>query len=145
MDRTNHIENVRIERASDQDINLLLKMNYDLMDDEKFDRPLPEEKLIERWKEFLTDNFLTLLIKIENEVVGYSVIHDHPHPKYIRHFFIKRDFRRKGIGTKAINLILEYLNVNEMDVDVMFWNLDGLLFWKSLGFKERYIGLTYKN
>ena len=136
--------NITIAKATNQDIDLLFSINQQLIIDEDYDRPLTDEKLNERWKQFFTEIYIDFFIKVENEIVGYSVIHNHQTPKYIRHFYVQKEYRRKGIGKKAFYLILNELDVKEIDVDVMYWNQSGLSFWKSLGFHERYIGLDLK-
>ena len=130
--------------ATKNDIPDLSVMNKHLMEDEKFDRPLNDEDLNKRWNEFLgLDRYKVILFKLKNDIIGYAVIHMDQTPLYLRHFFIKREFRRKGYGTGSFHKMLDFLNTTTMDLDVMSWNERGLQFWKSLGFTERCKILTF--
>ena len=55
-------------------------------------------------------------------------------------FIGKKDSRNKGYGTEAIKLILEYgfkyLNLNNIDLDVMEFNPRAIACYKKCGFKE---------
>ncbi len=76
---------------------------------------------------------------IEEEVIGYALVNLNRDPYYLIDFFISRNHRRGGKGTKAFNILLEKLNTKSIDLDVFCWNKRGRKFWESLGFKERAI------
>jgi RimJ/RimL family protein N-acetyltransferase len=135
---------LNINEAEISQINLLVEMNKKLVNDENYDRPLSHEKLVERWHSFFSDKYRIYIFEKDSKIVGYCVIHDDQDPKYIRHFYIKDEFRGKNLGRTAFELLLKELNVSEIDLDVMHWNKDGIAFWKALGFKERYLGMTFK-
>jgi len=130
--------------AREDQIELLIQMNQDLVNDETYDRPPSQEKLKERWISFFTDKYKVFLFHVDDQISGYCVVHSYDEPKYLRHFFIVESFRRQGVGKKAFNSLLDILGVDEIDLDVMVWNEMGIRFWKALGFKERYMGMTYK-
>lgn len=135
-----------MEHAKESDMDLLYKMNLDLMEDEQYDRVPSEEDLKKRWKEFfLHVKYGIYLFRVESDVVGYAIVHLDETPKYLRHFFISRDFRRQGYGTECFNLLLKTLEIDKIDLDVMSWNERGQGFWKSLGFRERCKVMTYEN
>ena len=134
-----------VEPASVSDRELLLDMNRQLMEDEKYDRVPAEEVLSRRWDEFLSlDRFGVYLFRTaDSRVAGYAVVHLDEEPRYLRHFFIRREERRHGYGTAAFHALLETLDVRRMDLDVMSWNERGRGFWKSLGFTERCRMMAY--
>lgn len=41
-------------------------------------------------------------------------------------------------------MLLQYLDIKEIDLEVLPWNKDGLAFWKHLGFNETCIAMRYK-
>ena len=130
--------NIILSEAVQDNLEVLLGMNKNLIEDEKYDRPLKEDKLIERWNSFLTQTkYKVFLFKINSDIIGYAVVHINQEPLYLRHFFIKRKYRRKGHGTECFNKLLSRLKTTEIDLDVMSWNKPGLKFWISLGFTER--------
>jgi ribosomal protein S18 acetylase RimI-like enzyme len=133
-----------ITGASEDDIPGLFIMNKQLMEDEEFDRPLNDENLRKRWEEFLTQNkYQVLLFILEDDIIGYAVVHMDQSPLYLRHFFIKREFRRMGNGSNCFHEMLNHLNTSTIDLDVMSWNERGFKFWKSLGFTERCKIMTF--
>lgn len=134
-----------LQKAEPGQLELLLEMNLALMEAERYDRPLSRESLRERWESFLSDErFAVFLFMLNGRIAGYSVIHVNDEPKYIRHFYIKSDYRGQGAGRAAFEELLLELKADEIDLDVMAWNGGGVAFWKSLGFKERTLGLNFK-
>ena len=134
---------ITISEARETDIPGLFEMNKRLMEDERFDRPLDDERLMERWHSFFDkEKYKVLLFRLEQDVAGYAVLHINQEPLYLRHFFIDRQYRRKGLGTECFGRMMEYMNAGKMDLDVMYWNERGYAFWKSLGFTERCIMMS---
>ena len=56
---------------------------------------------------------------------------------YLRQFLIERTYRRNHFGKKAIELLLQELEVNSLDIEVLSWNEVGIKFWENCGFIER--------
>jgi ribosomal protein S18 acetylase RimI-like enzyme len=63
---------------------------------------------------------------------------------FLRHFFISRRHRRKGIGTQAFRALREELwkGANRIDLHVLIENQRAVDFWHSLGFMEYQFGMT---
>lgn len=59
---------------------------------------------------------------------------------WIKQLSILPEYRRRGIGTRAMDVLLKYAvrshNVREVYLSVAEKNIAGLLFWKKLGFYE---------
>lgn len=135
---------ITVKDAAPEDFPHLLLMNKQLMEDEQFDRPLSDDGLKKRWDEFLAgDRYRVLLFEEEKNTIGYAVVHMDRTPLYLRHFFIKREFRKRGYGTESFHKMLDFLNTGAIDLDVMSWNDRGYRFWRSLGFTERCKLLTF--
>ncbi len=130
-------------RACDKtDISLLVEMNLELHQDERHDYIPPVKELERRLNEALDQGVKIYFFMENGEIIGYSavkVLVYENYPPYIWHFFIKREHRRKGLGTLAIEQLMKELNTDSLDLDVFVWNERGRSFWKSLGFKERAI------
>lgn len=136
-----HIE---IRTADESNKALLFEMNHHLMEDERYDRPPSEEDLKKRWIDFINlPRYGVYLFEENGDVVGYAIVHLDETPRYLRHFFISRSHRRKGLGTTCFNKLLEYLQTETIDLDVMSWNERGYDFWKSMGFTERCRVMAY--
>ncbi len=80
---------------------------------------------------------------VENDTIGYALVNIKQNPLYLRHFFICREFRRKGYGKLAFKRLLQLLGTDTIDIEVMVWNETGKCFWKSLGFEERSIYMRF--
>jgi len=135
---------ITIREATEAHGDHLFKMNHHLMEDEKYDRTPSDGDLKKRWREFLSlERFGVYLFEENDVIVGYAIVHLDESPPYLRHFFISRDHRRKGLGTLCFKTLLGYLKTDSIDLDVMSWNERGYEFWKSLGFTERCRVMTY--
>jgi GNAT superfamily N-acetyltransferase len=136
---------ISIREAGEEHTSSLFNMNKQLMEDEQYDRALSDEDLQKRWTSFLSELRYRVLLFLESgDVIGYAVVHMDQEPLYLRHFFIKREYRKKGYGTKSFNTMLEYLDTDTIDLDVMSWNQRGYDFWRSLGFQERCKMMSYR-
>jgi RimJ/RimL family protein N-acetyltransferase len=124
------------------DIPTLMEMNLDLHKEEKHDYIPPPGEIERRLREALDNGVKIFFFIKDGEIVGYSavkvLVYQH-YPPYIWHFFIKKEHRRKGFGTLAIELLMKRLKTDSLDLDVFIWNEMGRSFWKSLGFRERAI------
>ena len=62
---------------------------------------------------------------------------------FLRHFFVQRVQRRKGVGREAMRLLLSDVFPQNARVllDVLYDNQGARDFWKKLGFKEHCLTL----
>ena len=131
---------MELKACDKNDIPLLVEMNLELHQDEKHDYIPPVQELERRLREAMDQGVKIYFFIYNGEIVGYTavkvLVYEH-YPPYIWHFFIKREHRRKGLGTLAIELLLKELKTDSLDLDVFVWNERGRSFWKSLGFRER--------
>jgi GNAT superfamily N-acetyltransferase len=136
---------MEIKIGTSGDIPLLAKMNQRLIEDEKAETNLNLRQLEERMNSFISSEYKAFLFFQNEKVIGYALCNTSKFPVYLRQFFICRDERRKGYGKQAFQMLLNYLNTHEIDIDVYFHNIQGIAFWESLGFKKRYCGMRYKD
>ncbi len=135
---------MRIVRCSIEDISSLALTNKHLIEDEGSDNPMSVEELEDRMRGFLSSDYNAYYF-IEDEItIGYALIKHTSSPLYLRQFYIDREYRRKHYGKQAFYMLLDFLNTTEIDVDVLMDNEVGLKFWRSLGFKAKYISMRYK-
>lgn len=116
---------IRLENASESDLDLLARLNKQLIEDEQHDNPMNVDELKERMRQFLNTHYKAYLFKAGDDVKGYALVDHSRDPLYLRHFFICRDSRRQGLGTAAFHLLLQELKTDTIDVEVMWWNERG--------------------
>lgn len=102
---------------------------------------------IQRW--FDTGTFQGAIFLVDEKAIGYLLYEHRPvhvdlrasESVYIRQFFISRESRRKGHGTKAFETFLRELVPEQASVslDVKVSNPSGQRFWETLGFPAKTI------
>lgn len=135
---------MRIVRCSIEDISSLALMNKHLIEDEGSDNPMSVEELEDRMRGFLSSDYNAYFFVEDEITIGYALIKHTSSPLYLRQFYIGREYRRKHYGKQVFYMLLDFLNTNEIDVDVLTDNEIGLKFWRNFGFKARYISMRYK-
>lgn len=120
------------------------------------DSPMKEEY----FKDLLNNKDVKLFVieNLENsEIVGYSNLKLMNTPNidivvkskyiYIDDFCIKQAYKRKGIGKKLFNFILEYAKeqcVDSVQLNVWSFNEDAIEFYKFMGMKERNVRMEMR-
>ena len=132
---------MKIKTCTNKDLKLLATLNKQLIEDEKHDNKMNLKELEERMKNFIQSDYKAYLFYDEKNVYGYALINFKKDPLYLRQFFIKRNMRRKGIGTKAFKLLREKLENKNIEIEVLWWNKRAITFWKNLGFENRSIAM----
>ena len=134
---------MKIIRCSKEDIPQLAVYNKQLIEDEKSDNPMSVPELEKRMENFLNTEYDAYFFEVDKAIVGYALVKKSCSPLYLRQFFISREYRKNHCGTEAFHALLNYLNVDSIDIEVLSGNEPGNRFWESLGFKEvsRYMRL----
>jgi RimJ/RimL family protein N-acetyltransferase len=133
-----------IIECTEKDIELLAKMNKQLIEDEKANNIMDITQLENRMNDFFNNGYKAFFFKNKEKIIGYALCDMTKDPKYLRQFFIKRDERRKHYGKNAFNKLLEKLETKEIEIDVLKWNEEGVKFWGKMGFKEQWKRMNYK-
>lgn len=152
-------------------VSLLAGMHRMLMEDEEAEEPrewrdleqqvpglyrkLGEERVADwietRKQEFMRKQMARWLdadhrgycFVVDGTIVGYALVEMGKTPLYLRHFFIRREFRRRGHGKEAFGALLAYLETDTIDLDVFVWNERGRAFWRSLGLADRAVLMRF--
>ena len=135
---------IKIKECTENDIELLAKMNKQLIEDEKTNNLMNITQLENRMKDFLKNGYKAFFFIIEEEIIGYALCDITKEPIYLKQFFINRKERRKHYGKNAFNELLKKLETKEIEIDVLKWNEDGIKFWENIGFKEQWKRMKYK-
>jgi GNAT superfamily N-acetyltransferase len=101
-------------------------------------------ELKSRMKMFLETDYVAYFFTEDADIIGYALIKFNSDPIYLRQFLIERKYRRRHLGKKALELLLDELKTNTIDIEVLSRNEAGLKFWENCGFVERsrYMRLT---
>lgn len=135
---------ISARRASDDDLDALAVMNRQLIEDEGHENDMSLEQLRARMRGFVRSDYEAYVFEEDEAVVGYALVNRAEEPLYLRQFFIRREERRRGLGTLAFSSLLAELKADTIDVDVLVWNRQGIEFWRSLGFEERSIRMRFR-
>lgn len=134
--------------ATLDDIELLAKLNEQLIEDEPSSTNLTCQQLSQRMREWLQGNYRAVLFEENGTVVAYTLYctgERTPGERFyfVRQFFVSRDHRRKGIGTEAVRLLSSEIipSTEHLVLDVLYHNESGRRFWKAVGFTEHCITL----
>lgn len=143
---------MEIKKCTLDDTETLAQLNKQLIEDEKSDNPMTLEELEYRMERFITTEYdAYFFVEDANEegakcgeILGYALVKNSCTPLYLRQFFIKREHRKKHLGTEAFQLLKAHLKADTLDIEVLSWNEAGMKFWQSLGFCERSRYMRYQ-
>ena len=135
---------MQIQKCTMKDVPKLALLNKQLIDDEKSDNPMNINELENRMKGFLETDYSAYFFIEDSQIIGYALIKNTSNTVYLRQFLIDRNYRKQHYGTQAFQMLLQYLDIKEIDLEVLPWNKDGLAFWKHCGFNETCIAMRYK-
>lgn len=135
---------MQIQKCTMADVSKLALLNKQLIDDEKSDNSMSIKELESRMKGFLETDYSAYFFIEDSQIIGYALIRNTSSPVYLRQFLIDRNYRKHHYGTQAFQMLLQYLDVKEIDLEVLPWNKGGLDFWRHCGFHETCIAMRYK-
>lgn len=145
------IENVKIRRASESDLQQIVKLSEKLGRDESamdsMVSPLPSEFQNPSWilKNIKGENTVVFVAEANGKIVGYSlgwVSQPWSYKAkrgYICDCFVEKSYRRRGIGKALVKAMLEWFKskgVECVEADIYSANIPSLAMFKGLGFKE---------
>lgn len=135
---------MQIQKCTMMDVPKLALLNKQLIEDEKGDNLMNINELESRMKGFLETDYSAYFFIEDSQIIGYALIRNTGNPVYLRQFLIDRDYRKHHYGTQAFHMLVQYLELKEIDLEVLPWNKNGLAFWKHCGFREVSIAMRYK-
>ncbi len=136
-----------IYKAHPQDCHLLAKMNHQLIRDEGHRNPMNQTQLSRRMKKWLEGEYTAYLFTEREKIIGYCLYRKEKGFIYIRHFYIERVNRKRGLGRRAFNKMRKEVwdKTPVLRMDVLVDNRIGLHFWKALGFQDYSLTMERNN
>lgn len=135
---------IQLRIATSADSEYLLEMSYQLLEDEGLEEDI---SMIERQavlQEWIEDGWSILLILKDHQIAGYMIYRkqreefpSHEQTVFVREFFVRREYRRRGVGRSAFELIVnEYIPRDvTITLNVPAANHTALRFWQEKGFE----------
>jgi predicted acetyltransferase len=114
--------------------------------------PMTSEQLLSRMRAWWESGWDLWVILRNLQPVGYALGQLRPdeyQPSqqdfYLRQFYINENFRRQGLGKKAIELIVELYSdrTSTLVLEVLAANSPGRRFWEAVGFQA--VSITMKH
>jgi GNAT superfamily N-acetyltransferase len=137
--------------ATLDDIELLARLNHQLIQDEGHPNDLTHPQLAERMRNWLQAEYRAVIFEEADEVLAYALYclgqrSESDRFIFLRHFFVQRALRRKGVGREAFQLLRTAIFPTDARIllDVLYHNQAARDFWERLGFEEHCITLELR-
>jgi GNAT superfamily N-acetyltransferase len=130
--------------ATIADCQTLAEWNHQLIPDEGHRNPMDIPQLKERMRGWLTTGGYTAVIFEENgAAVAYALYREDATEIYLRQFFVMRRSRRKGIGRRAVAILISQLwpKTKRLTVEVLTQNQTAVAFWRAMGYRDYSLAL----
>jgi Predicted acetyltransferase len=94
------------------------------------------EERMRRW--LLSGEYRAVLFSLQGELVAYALYKETSEEIYLRHFFVVRRRRRKGIGRTAMGKLFAdvWPAGKRLTVSVLVQNTAALSFWRAMGYRD---------
>ena len=133
--------------AAECDVPWLAKMNRQLIRDEGHRNRMSLFELEQRMSEFLRNEYEAVIVRFNQNDIGYALYRRDPEWLYLRQIFVSEPMRRKGIGRRFIGWLKNnpWKDSKIIRTDVLVHNPTGIHFWKAVGFQEYCMTMELEN
>ena len=145
---------IELRAAAPDDLSLLAQMNDRLVEDQGSENPFSVSDLEDRFKTWLeSEEWQIDVIKESDSIVGYAVYQQRSDyyvedqtVVYLRQFYIERQHRGRGLGTRAYPQLVadRFPEGLEVSLDVVSTNPRGQSFWSKFGFDAYFTEMKLK-
>jgi ribosomal protein S18 acetylase RimI-like enzyme len=141
------LSNLKIRRADERDISVLLILAEEFMSEVEASR---EKRMKILRKALRSPDYELVVVELDGETVGFIdqwIIHDFAHGaklSYIQNLYITSKHRRKGVGSRLLEEIIrsaENKGVLEIHVVTEFENKPSIRLYRKHGFVEESLQL----
>ncbi|MCA9173261.1 MAG: GNAT family N-acetyltransferase [Planctomycetales bacterium] len=131
-------ENLTGRIATAADFAQLAEMNRQLIRDEGHRNAMSALELEHRMKNWLAGEYQAAIFLLDEATVGYALYKHEQEWTYLRQFFIVPAKRRQGLGSAALNWLIQnhWRSSCRIRLDVLTGNAGAIQFWKSAGFQD---------
>ena len=135
---------MNFRRALINDATLLAELNHQLLHDEGHrNRTMSIPELEQRMRGWLASEYAAMIFEKDGEVIAYASYREQPEEIYLRQLFVARNWRRKGIGRQAVEILRTKIwpPNKRLTVDVLVQNAAAIAFWRAVGYKDYCLAL----
>lgn len=120
------------------DVSLLAAWNHQLIRDEGHRNPMTVPELARRMQDWLEVEYQAVIFSDAAQAVGYALYRPDADTIHLRHFFIRPEFRRCGLGRAAFERLRREIWPPgvRLTVNVLCHNAPGVAFWRAVGFRD---------
>ncbi len=130
---------MEIRYASEGDAPFLADINRQLIEDEWGGGGMSLERLEARMLRWIRDDeYRAVLFQEDDATVAYALVSLDDDSAFIRHFFVLKEHRGRGVGRRAIDTLFDRVVPAgfRTTLDVLASNRGGHQFWRSQGFSD---------
>jgi ribosomal protein S18 acetylase RimI-like enzyme len=129
---------MNFRRATGADTSLLAALNHQLIRDEGHRNRLTIDELERRMRQWLETEYSAVLFEEDVNVVAYALYREQAEEIYLRQFFVAPEYRRKGVGRKAMETLRSRIwpGNKRLTVEVLAPNTAAIAFWRAVGYKD---------
>ncbi len=124
--------------ATSGDFALLAELNHQLIRDEGHRNQMTVPQLENRMSGWLASEYKAVIFEEEGNVVAYGLYREEPEEIYLRQLFVVRNWRRRGFGRKAFEILRSkvWSSDKRLTVEVLVSNAGAVAFWRAVGCKD---------
>lgn len=123
--------------ATVDDVPLLARLNRELIEDEGHRNSMTVPELEARMRGWLAGEYCAALFEHEGGVVAYALYRQQGAEIHVRHLYVVREARRRGVASAALRLLAREVWPHDarISLDVLVGNAGARGFYQALGFR----------
>ena len=127
---------ISVAEAGLERVAELAELNRQLRDDEGYPDPMTDAQLVERMTNWLRDSYRSYLAYQDGRTVGYCMFRETPTYYQLRHLFVARDRRRRGVATALLDWMYSHVwSGKPVRLNVFSHNAPAVAFYRAYGFR----------
>jgi GNAT superfamily N-acetyltransferase len=130
------MEALHLRNATLDDVDVLASFANELVRDGSYPNSIPPAQGPERMAAWLRSDFRAVIFEVDGSNAGYALYRVELEHVHLWQLFVRREFRRRGIGRQAIEWLWRdsWQGIARLRIDVFVGNTVGDQFWRAVGF-----------